>query len=57
MDELLKMTDAGADFKDAHKKLWKLKEKVVGPEVGPAEPSCINDSNTCELITNKEQMK
>ena len=57
LDELLKMTDAGAYYKDAHKKLWKLKEKVVGPKVGPAEPSCINDPNTGELITNKEQIK
>ena len=57
LDELLKMTDVGADFKDAQKKLWKLKEKVVGPKVGPAEPSCINDPNTGELITNKEEIK
>ena len=32
-------------------------KKVVGPKVGPAEPSCINDPNTGELITNKEQIK
>ena len=49
--------NTGVDFKAAHKKLWKLKEKVVGPKVGPAEPSCINDPNTGELITNKEQIK
>ena len=30
LDELLKMTETGADFKDTNKKLWKLKEKVVG---------------------------
>ena len=46
------MTDAGAEFKDTNKKLWKLKEKVVGPKVGPAEPSCINDPNTGELTKN-----
>ena len=46
LDELLKMTDTGADFKDTHKKIWKLKEMVVGPKVGPVEPSCINDPNT-----------
>ena len=57
LDELLKMTDVGADFKDAQKKLWKLKEKVVGPKVGPAEPACINDPMTGELITNKEEIK
>ena len=51
------MTDAGADFKDANKKLWKLKEKVVGPKVGPAEPSCINDPNTGDLIRNNEEIK
>ena len=26
LNELLKMTDTGADFKDTHKKIWKLKE-------------------------------
>ena len=51
------MTDTGADFKDTHKKIWKLKEMVVGPKVGPARPSRINDHNTGELITNKEQIK
>ena len=30
---------------------------VVGPKVGPAEPACINDPNTGELITNKESIK
>ena len=51
------MTDVGDDFKDAQKKLWKVKEKVVGPKVGPAEPACINDPMTGELITNKEEIK
>ena len=57
LDELLKMTDAGADFKDEQRRLWKLKEKVVGPKVGPAEPAFINDPTTGELITNKEEIK
>ena len=51
------MTDTGADFKDTNRKILELKEKVVGPKVGLAEPSCINDPNTGELITNKEQIK
>ena len=57
LDDLLKMTNTGAEFKDAQKRLWKLKEKVVGPKVGPAEPACINDPTTGELITNKEEIK
>ena len=57
LDDLLKMTDTAAEFKDEQKKLWKLKEKVVGPKVGPAEPACINDPTTGELITNKEEIK
>ena len=44
-------------FKDAHRKIWKMKEMVVGPKVGLAEPACINDPNTGELITNKESIK
>ena len=51
------MTLNGAKFKDAQKRLWKLKEKVVRPKVGPAEPACINDPTTGELITNKEEIK
>lgn len=57
LDDLLKMTDVGADFKDKQRRLWKLKEKVVGPKVGPAEPACINNPTTGELITNKEEIK
>ena len=53
LDDLLKMTDTGADFKDEQKRLWKLKEKVVGTKVGPAEPACINDPMTGELIKRK----
>ena len=56
LNELLKRTDTGAGA-DINRKFWKLKEKVVVPKVGPAEPSCINDPNTGELITNKEQIK
>ena len=29
----------------------------MGPKVGPAEPACINDPTTGELITNKEEIK
>ena len=57
LDELLKMTDTGASFKDTNRKIWKIKEMVVGPKVGPAEPACINDRNTGELITNKKHIK
>mgnify|MGYP007048378423 CR=1 FL=1 len=34
-----------------------MKEMVVGPKVEPTEPACINDPNTGELITNKENIK
>ena len=51
------MTNTGASFKDANRKIWKMKEMVVGPKVGPAEPACINNPNTGELITNKESIK
>ena len=55
LDDLLKMMNTGSNYKDANRKIWKMKEMVVGPKVGPAEPACINDPNTGELITNKEQ--
>ena len=57
LDELLKMTDTGASFKDTNRKIWKMKQMVVRLKVGPAEPACINDPNTGELITNKEHIK
>ena len=57
LDELLKMTDTGANFKDTNRKIWRMKIMVVGPKVGPAEPACINDPNTGELLTNKEHIK
>ena len=58
-DELFKehLDDLDGDFKDEQRRLWKLKEKVVGPKVGPAEPACINDPTTGELITNKQEIK
>ena len=46
LDELLKMTHTGASFKETNRKIWKMKEKVVGPKVGPVEPACINNPNT-----------
>ena len=57
LDDLLKMMNTGSNYKDAICKIWKTKEMVVGPKVGPAEIACINDPNTGELITNKESIK
>ena len=36
LHELLKMTDTGESFKDAHRKIWKMKEMVVDPKVSLA---------------------
>ena len=42
---------------DANLRVWKMKELIVGPKVGPAKPACINIPDTGELITNKESIK
>ena len=34
-----------------------MKELICDPKVGPAEPACINNPTTGELITNKESIK
>ena len=57
LDDLLEMVKTGTNYKDANRKIWKMKEMVVGPKVGPAEPACINNPITGKLITNKESIK
>ena len=49
MEELL---ETGASFKDVSKRIWKMKETICGPKVGPAEPACINNPINGELITD-----
>ena len=57
LDDLLEMMKTGSNYKDANRRIWKMKEMVVGPKVGLTEPACINDPNTGKLITNKESIK
>ena len=53
----MELIETGASFKDANLRVWKMKEMICGPKVGPAEPACINNPTTGELITNKESIK
>ena len=39
LDDLLEMMNTGSNYKDTNRKIWKMKEMVVGPKVGPAEPA------------------
>ena len=54
LEELMELIRTGASYKYANLRLWKMKELICGPKVGPAEPACINNPTTGELITNKE---
>ena len=36
LDDLLEMVKKGTNYKDGNRKIWKMKEMVVGPKVGPA---------------------
>ena len=51
------MIETGASFNDVGKRIWKMKETICGSKVSPAEPACINNPTTGELITNKESIK
>ena len=57
LDNLLVLVRTGTNYKDANLRIWKMKELIVSPKVGPAEPACINNPDTGELITNKESIK
>ena len=52
-----KMLKVGADNKDVNARIHKLKRIMHAPKVKPAEPACINDPITGELITEKEAIK
>ena len=53
----MELVRTGTSYKDANLRVWKMKELIVGPKVGPAEPAYINNPTTGELITNKESIK
>ena len=53
----MELIKTGASFKEANLRVWKMKELICGPKVGPAEPACIKNTTTGELITNKESIK
>ena len=55
--ELDEMIEQGRSHKDINSKVYKLKEFVCGPKLKPAEPACINDPITEELITNFDEIK
>ena len=55
--ELDDMLDTGCSRTDLNLKIYKLKKLVCGPKLKPADPSCINDPITSELITDYEEIK
>ena len=57
LEELIELVRTGTNYKDANLRVWKIKELIVGPKVGPAEPACINNPDTGELIPDKESTK
>ena len=52
-----KMLEVGADHKDVNSRIHKLKGIMHGPKIKQAEPACINDPVTGELITDKESIR
>ena len=50
LEELIELVRTGTSYKDANLRVWKMKELVCGPKVGPAEPACINK----QIISNKQ---
>ena len=51
------MLDTGCSRTDLNSKIYKLKNIVCGPKLKPADPSCINDPITGEIITDYEEIR
>ena len=54
MDKIL---EEGYSAKDLNSKIYKVKEMINGPKIKAAEPMCINNPTTGELITDIESIK
>ena len=51
------MIEQGRSPMDINSKVYTLKEFFCGPKLKPAEPACINDPITEELITYFDEIK
>ena len=51
------MLEIGTKYKDINTRINKKKTLMHGPKVHQREPTCINDPNKDELITEKERIK
>ena len=56
-DELDEMLNEGFNTKDLNAKIYKLKQMITGPKIKAAEPICIKDPITGELITDYDTIK
>ena len=56
-EELDELIEEGASNKDLNRKIYRLKDLINGPKIKPSEPTCINDPETGELITDRESIK
>ena len=56
-EELNELIEEGASTKDINNKIYRLKDLINGPKIKPSEPTCINDLETGELITQREDIK
>ena len=55
--ELNELIEEGASTKDINSKMYRLKDLINGPKIKPSEPTCINDPETEEPITEREDLK
>ena len=56
-EELDEMLAQGYNKKDMNAKIYKLKQLITGPKIQAAEPMCIKDPKSGELITDYETIK
>ena len=56
-EELDEMLAEGYSTKDLNAKIYKLKQMITGPKIKTAEPMCIKDPVTGELITDYDSIK
>ena len=50
------MLEGGYSAKDLNSTIYKVKEMINGPNIKPAEPMCIHDPATGDLITDDEMI-
>ena len=54
MDKIL---EEGYSAKDLNSKIYKVKEMINGPKIKAAEPMCIKDPATGDLVTDVEMIE